>query len=292
MNLVTVNFHVLRECDAKCKFCFATFRDVAHRLTTSDAERLVDALRAAGCEKINFAGGEPTLHRDLGGLIRHAKSLGMTTSIVTNGRFLGSILERHGEALDWVGLSVDSSNETVQRLLGRGDGRHARRAVALAALCRVSDVRVKLNTVVTSMTWQEDMSDLVARIAPERWKVFQVLRVEGENDGDVEDLLITAEQFDSFVERHRHLDPVVEDNAAMTDSYAMIDPSGRFYGNTNGVHRVSEPILRVGVATALESVGFKSDKLEARDGIYDWAPHEGRRRLPVIRASLRRSIDG
>lgn len=202
----------------------------------------------------------------------------MTTSIVTNGRKLDALLDAHADALDWVGLSVDSGREDVQRELGRGDGDHVARAVALADRCRALGVRVKLNTVVTALTWDEDMRALVVRIAPERWKVFQVLRVVGQNDGEVEPLLITREQFEAFLVRHRALRPVAEDNDAMTDSYAMIDPLGRFYGDSGGVHRVSAPILEVGVERALASVGFDPRKLEARDGVYAWAG----RRLRVI----------
>lgn len=271
MKIVSVNFHISRACDAKCRFCFATFRDDRGRLATRDAERVIELVREAGVEKLNFAGGEPTLHPDIGRLVRFAKSLGLTTSIVTNGRKLEQLLDDHAEALDWVGLSVDSGDEVVQAALGRGEGDHVARSIALADRCRALGVRVKLNSVVTASTWREDMRWLVLRIAPERWKVFQVLRVVGQNDGSVEPLLISPELFEAFVERHRELTPIAERNEAMTDSYAMIDPLGRFYGDTGGVHGVSAPILEVGVAAALRSVGFEPAKLEARGGIYTWA---------------------
>lgn len=282
--LASVNFHILRSCDARCDFCFATFRDVRGRLDRHDALRLISALREAGGEKITFAGGEPTLHPDLDAYVRHAKGVGFVTGVVTNGSRLSCLLDRVSDALDWVGLSIDSASEETQAALGRGDGAHVRRTIALADDCRACGVRLKMNTVVTSLTWREDMSDLVRRLAPERWKVFQVLAVEGQNDGSVEPLLVSREHFDAFVDRHRHLAaegfaPIAEDNAAMTDSYAMIDPLGRFYGDTAGKHRVGPPILEVGVHEALEAVGFVPGKLVARGGIYDWRP---RRRLPLI----------
>jgi radical S-adenosyl methionine domain-containing protein 2 len=281
MKIASVNFHILRPCDAACRFCFATFREDRGRLTTSDAERVIELVRRAGAEKINFAGGEPTLHPDLGRLLRFAKSLGLTTSIITNGRKLSALLDGHADALDWVGLSIDSGDEAVQKELGRGEGDLVARCIGLADRCRALGIRLKLNTVVTAATWREDMGWLVRRIAPERWKVFQVLRVVGENDGDVEPLMISSEQYDAFIERHRDLEPVAESNAAMTDSYAMIDPMGRFYGNTVGVHRVSAPILEVGVGAALASVGFVPGRLEARDGIYQWA-RQSKRALRVV----------
>ncbi len=54
---------------------------------------------------------------------------------------------------------------------------------------------MKLNTVVTALNCREDMSAFVLRFQPERWKVFQVLPMAGQNDGDVEPLLIDDDSF-------------------------------------------------------------------------------------------------
>jgi radical S-adenosyl methionine domain-containing protein 2 len=244
-------------------------------LTAGDAVRVLDRLRAAGFEKITFAGGEPTLHAHIGALIDHAKNLGFVTGIVTNGARLDALLDAHGHRLDWVALSIDSADERIQAELGRGNGGHIERAIRHADRCHAAGIRVKMNTVVTALTWEEDMTDLVRRVAPERWKVFQVLRVVGQNDGRVEPLLITHAQFETFVARHAHLaadgfPPVFEANDAMIDSYVMVDPLGRFFGNTGGVHRTSRPILTVGVGAALAEVQFDETKLDARGGRYEW----------------------
>ena len=45
---------------------------------------------------------------------------------------------------------------------------------------------IKLNTVVTSANAHDDMTKIVKKINPTRWKIFQVLKIEGENDGHVE----------------------------------------------------------------------------------------------------------
>ncbi len=267
-----VNFHIFKPCNLRCRFCFATFRDVRGYLPIADAFRLMAMLRDAGCAKLTFAGGEPTLHPHFGELLAEARRLGFVTCVVTNGARLAPVLERQAADLDWVGFSVDSANEQVQARLGRGHGEHVRKTLALAEQAHARGLAVKLNTVVTRLTWQEDQSELVERLRPARWKVFQVLYVEGQNDGSVDDLLVNDRQFRAFVERHlrRGLSPIVEDNAAMTDSYAMIDPLGRFYGDSGGKHRESAPILEVGLEKALAQVGFRPEKLIARGGVYGW----------------------
>ncbi len=280
--LTTVNFHLFKPCNLRCRFCFATFRDVRGRLPTEEAKRLLEALRGAGAEKVNFAGGEPTLHPDLGLLVEHARSLGLVVSIVTNGARLPRLLHHHGGALHIVGLSVDTADEAIQKRLGRGRGDHVGTSLELARMVRDAGLYLKLNTVVTKLSVHEDMSGYVRAFAPDRWKVFQVLAVEGMNDGSVEDLLIDRATFDAWIDRHAELSPIAEDNDAMTDSYAMIDPRGRFYGDTGGKHRVSAPILSVGIPAALAQVGFRIDKLAARGGVYDWTATNGR---PLDRAS-------
>ena len=80
MNISTqipsVNFHLWKPCNMKCRFCFATFQDVGQdalpkgHLPREDCLTVVDALAKAGFDKINFAGREPTLCPWLPDLIR------------------------------------------------------------------------------------------------------------------------------------------------------------------------------------------------------------------------------
>ena len=274
MQLPAINFHLWKPCNYKCKFCFATFRDIEQHLTRRDALRIVEEL-APHCEKITFVGGEPTLCPFLGALIDAAHHRGLTTCVVSNGQLLRPIIERHAETLDWVGLSVDTQDEALSARLGRGDGDHVRRSIELAALARERGIRIKLNTVVTAWNVHEDLSALVRTMRPERWKVFQVLPIEGQNDGSVEPLLISLEQFRAYVERHTHLAaeglaPIAEDNEDMTGSYVMIDPLGRFFDNVDGRLVFSESILDAGVERAFARVRWERARLERRGGLYPW----------------------
>lgn len=272
---IAVNFHLYKPCNYRCRFCFATYRDIQGHLSLEDARRLLQQLREAGTEKLNFAGGEPTLHPHIGVLMAEARRLGFVTALITNGARLDRLLDEHAVDIDWVGLSIDSGDEEIQARLGRGKGGHVARSTAHAVRVHALGLGLKLNTVVTALNWREDMRPLVRRLRPARWKVFQVLAIEGQNDGDVEPLLISAEQFHAFVERHRSLGaegmgPVAEDNEAMTDSYAMIDPLGRFYGNHGGRYVYSRPVLEVGVLGALAEVEFQLQRMVARGGVYSW----------------------
>jgi radical S-adenosyl methionine domain-containing protein 2 len=273
---VAVNFHIWPKCNLACTFCYATFPQARRTLPLADALAVIEKVVHAGARKITFVGGEPTLYPHLAEVVRHASELGLTTCIVSNGARLRSVLDRSAPFVDWVGLSVDSADEAVQKALGRGKGNHVAHSIELAYLIRDLGIRLKLNTVVTALNWQEDMAWFVRRLQPARWKAFQVLRVEDENAGRVEPLLISDAQFRAFADRHAHLARegfplVAENNDDIRGSYVMIDPLGRFFSNEEGRYRISQPILDVGVATALEQSGWRSDKFLARGGLYDWA---------------------
>jgi radical S-adenosyl methionine domain-containing protein 2 len=105
--------------------------------------------------------------------------------------------------------------------------------------------------------------------------VFQVRPIKGQNDGCVEDLLITNAQFKAFVDRHtdresQNVMPIAETNDEMTGSYLMVDTLGRFFNNTEGHCRYSDPIASVGVAAALTQTGWDAEKFIKRGEVYSW----------------------
>ena len=125
-SIPSVNFHLWKPCNMKCRFCFATFQDVgADTLPKGHLPRegclaVVHALASAGFEKINFAGGEPTLCPWLPDLLHRAKALWFTTSIVTNGsRISLEWLNSVAGALDWATLSIDTLDPQKLEELGR-----------------------------------------------------------------------------------------------------------------------------------------------------------------------------
>ncbi|MFQ5977348.1 MAG: viperin family antiviral radical SAM protein [Candidatus Heimdallarchaeota archaeon] len=269
---ISINWHCWPHCNYHCRFCFATFRDVPGILPREEALRVPQLLAEAGCQKLSFVGGEPTLCPYLGDLLYESKQIGLTTMLISNGTGLSNVfLEKNVESLDWIGLSIDSANEATQAALGRGYGHHIRDTVAIWHRLEDLGIPRKLNTVVTALTWQEDMRPLIDGLAPNRWKVFQVLPIEGQNDGRVEGLLITEDQFLRFIEQHQEQFPVYETNEAMQGSYVMLDALGRFFQNTTGRLVYSQSILEIPVIDALNQVGWDSSRFLRRKGLYDWS---------------------
>ncbi len=234
--------------------------------------------------------------------IIRAKLLGMTTSIVSNGTGMSKEwLIRMRPHLDWIGLSIDASDDGIHARMGRGTKRelrstesgHLRRCLGVWEHAKELDYGLKLNTVVTSLNSDDDMSELVSYLSPHRWKIFRVLLIRGENDGRVEPLLVSKNKFSDYVARHRrnlmdqeHIEIVAEDNCDMLGTYAMMDPQGRVYTNMNGRYEYSsQSATEVGFGTAWEEVngGFSTAGFTRRGGLWKWRKDSrGGRRLPVI----------
>lgn len=282
----SVNFHLWEPCNMRCRFCFATFQDVRQtvlprgHLPSAQTLAVVDKLADAGFDKITFAGGEPTLCPWLGELIGRAHERGMTTMLVTNGSRLlvPGRLDQHSCGLDWVVLRIDSADPRIHERLGRslkGVALTAEHYQAVVTELHHRGSRLKVNTVASALNADEDMSDLILSLAPERWKVFQVLPVKGQNDGKVEPLRIERDAFVNFCRRHQQIraagiELVPEDNEDMAGSYAMVDPAGRFFDNTSGSYHYSRPVLAVGVEAAWSDIRFEIERFTERGGRYNW----------------------
>ncbi len=279
---INVSWHLWPKCNLKCSYCYATFEDIQDTLDERRALETLDKLREAGTEKVTFVGGEPTLCPHLPALIHHAKAIGLVTMLVTNGTKLrGPYLDALAPDLDWVSLSIDASEPELMAAMGRGNARFLERCVKCwDGLAKHPHLRLKINTVVTRLNLHDDMRGLIRRLRPERWKVFQVLPVRGQNDGLVEDLLVTKPEFDEWIARHSELDeeglgPVAEDNRALTGTYLMLDALARFFHNRTGEHVYTESLLDVGVWEAVRQVGWDVDGFLERKGLYQWGPPSG-----------------
>ena len=300
---IAINWHLEAYCNYGCSFCYAPLAEqrLKPRLSEEEGTLMIEDLSSSGVEKINFVGGEPMLHPHLEAWIISAKSCGLTTSIVSNGtKMTEEWLTKMRPYLDWLGLSIDASNDEIHFLMGRGlkgeiasgFSRHLERSKNVWRIAQRLGYGLKLNTVVTSVNADNDMSELVKSLRPHRWKIFRVLHIKGENDGRVEPLLIEQEQFERYMLRHRNslkgleeTQVVSEDNEEMLGTYAMIDPQGRAYTNLHGYYHYSkQSAVDIGFSTAWAQVmdGFSQRGFINRGGEWSWGKNGNRIPLPVM----------
>ncbi|KAM0515748.1 hypothetical protein ACHAPE_005827 [Trichoderma viride] len=249
----------------------------------SRAKRGLQLLQQAGMKKINFAGGEPFLYpKFLGELVDYCKEdLHLeSVSIITNGSLVREEwVRQHAKNIDILACSCDSFDEDTNIQIGRGTGNQVEILYRIAEWCRESEIKFKLNTVVTRLNYEEDMNEHIHILNPFRWKVFQVLIVEGENDSektlrDARKFTITDEQFEVFCNKHNHHKSfVAEPNRLMATSYLLVDEYMRFIDKDG--NKLTKSILDVGVEAAMQEIKWDEDAFQERGGVYDWTKEQG-----------------
>lgn len=275
----SINFHITQRCNYKCDFCFAKFGKNARELSKREQSKLIKDLAKKGCEKLNFAGGEPTLISDLPELLKFSKDLGLFTSLISNGTGLTKkFLTDSHKNIDLIGLSIDSSNEEINYQLGRcmtnnnekiKPYSHVNLIKNRVELIKRFNIPLKINTVVTSLNWNEDLSDLIAQLNPMRWKILELtLLSEARFAFTSKFESLKRWQFEKFIQTHKNLNPIIESNDVTYDSYLMISPNGKFFQNSLGEYYYSDRILEIGIRKAFEQIKFSFVNFKTRGADY------------------------
>ena len=180
-------------------------------------------------------------------------------------------------------VSCDSFDQKVNEKIGRrskAKNDHLESLKMVANWCQAYGVLFKLNTVVNRYNFLEDMQEVVRKLDPVRWKVFQCLPIEAENMGEgamrqVEPFLISDSEWQQFLDTHHGVKCLVpESNLAMRNSYLLVDEYMRFLDNTGGKKEPSNSILDVGVEAGMNKAGFDQEMFFKRGGKYQWSKQD------------------
>ncbi|MDR2845059.1 MAG: viperin family antiviral radical SAM protein [Puniceicoccales bacterium] len=280
----TINIHNHSDCQYRCGFCHSAFASAErHKIPQDELHEILRQIAmlpfAIGRppRKVTFAGGEPLLSRTALEDISFARSLGLHTALVTNGILLvPAIIARLAPVLDWLAISMDSTDDATNRLIGRCSGKRVlSMSDYLKRACAVRDagIRLKINTVVNRFNLTESFNDFITEVRPDRWKIFQCLRLVGENDSTFDKYGISSVEFQDFLTRHaasRLLTRIVpETQTDIRGTYAILAPNGCFLDNSTGIARYSQPIVKVGIEAAFAEINFSPERFRLRGGDYD-----------------------
>jgi MoaA/NifB/PqqE/SkfB family radical SAM enzyme len=116
---ISINLDLTSACNFSCPFCVdSKLINAGKSLATEEVKKTINTLHSHGLlSVILIGGGEPTLHKDFGEIVRYIKSKKLQIGIVTNGSRLEKI-EAIAEALkekDWIRISIDAAGEDTFR---------------------------------------------------------------------------------------------------------------------------------------------------------------------------------
>ena len=274
----SANIHLTELCNYNCIFCHSgKGSSSGNGINAKQWEPIIEDLVCnRGINKLNFVGGEPLLFPELEVCIGKAKECGATTSIVTNGSLVDEqFLRDNSGNLDWIGLSIDSVNESNEICLGRHcEGiNHLDNVQRVARLAKSFGLKTKLNVTVTKYCLNDCFAAYIGSMKPDRVKFFQVTKVNSINDRGYAALNVTSEEFDEFRLRNQDivLDngtvPVFETEADQYNTYLMLDSTGKCRINSySGYTYIDyDTFWKNGTDYYLDGV-----KYVQRGGIYSW----------------------
>ncbi len=266
----SANIHIYGRCNYRCDHCFDRCL-THHYLKPEDWAETLVFLKEYGVEKINLAGGEPTMYPFLDQMCYLVKGMGFKLSIVSNGSmFTEEWFSKMEGVVDWIGLSIDSPDEKDEILIGRGchGKNHLDNIVKVSEMAHRHGIRVKLNITVVRRSWMKDFKSLIEKVNPDRIKCFRALTLKGANDDRPDTWSITDEEFADFRRRHEGIENIVfEDNDDMVASYIMFDPLGRWMVDSGYEKRLIdfEVVRREGFGNEVDIKRYYG-----RNAVYDW----------------------
>jgi pyrroloquinoline quinone biosynthesis protein E len=126
---LNVMLGVTNRCLSHCAYCQIPTRSHAE-MTTEQIKELLRQMAAAGTIRVGLWGGEPLIRPDIGEIVTHARSLGMYTTMDSNGYLVPRRIEALRD-LDHLVLGFDGPEEAHDA--NREPGSHAKVMAAMEA---------------------------------------------------------------------------------------------------------------------------------------------------------------
>ena len=265
----TINIHFLDACNYVCHHCFV--KKESNQLNFEQITVIVDKIYDYFIEediqdgRINLAGGEPLLSKDIDKIIEYIFNKGIKVSIITNGFYLTKkFIDRHVNQLCCIGISVDSLKLSTNQRIGRcqKDGKSigVKQLIDICKYVKHSGIKLKINTCVSKLNYQEDFRSFLEQVRPDRYKVLQMLC----DDYDIVNVSnrINDSQMNEFVELHKEFISVKETAKELKKSYLIVDSQGNLTYNNS--HNLTYSIFDNKVSNILEQLKLNEQDFERR----------------------------
>ncbi len=254
MKEITINLHFTDLCNFSCKHCFV--RKQGHELSFEEVCLIVDkiakqALKNGLTVRINLAGGEPLISRNIQSIIDYIFAKGMEVSIITNGYYLTKeFIEQNKNKISMIGISIDSLHHKTNYLIGRSVNVKTITEEEMIEKCghiKKNGIKLKVNTCITSLNKNEDLSEFFKKVQPDRLKILRVLSEKKD-----EPFLITDQDWVNTQDKYKDLNAIFEDNDFMKENYIIIDSFGNL--TKNNLHLSNNSILKNSIETCFDNL--------------------------------------
>lgn len=152
---VMLYLHLTNRCNMRCTYCYnLTYRSTAveggvPELSSAEMRHILDQAASLGVKQVIFTGGEPLMGRNAFSLAQHARSLGLSTALLTNGTLItDKNAVKATDLFNTVIVSLDSWIKEEHEAQ-RGHYTFDRTVNGIKALVRAGHPRIIIRPVIT-----------------------------------------------------------------------------------------------------------------------------------------------
>ena len=144
-----VYLYLTNNCNQKCRHCYMFAGEFMIKETPyANWIEVLTELKAAGCTGVTFTGGEITVYKGFDKVIRHAHSIGLLVSVLTNGvLWTDDLIQKLHPYIDEVQVSLDGYDKDSYYAVRQYNGFEK----ALYCVKRFNDYKTKVSIAVTPL---------------------------------------------------------------------------------------------------------------------------------------------
>lgn len=253
MNYDCINLHFIDACNYSCKHCFVNKenRELSLDKIKNIIDKVSDYFASRGIQgRINLAGGEPLLSKNIDQIIDYIYSKSIRVSIITNGSLLTEdFIKNNCSKIESIGISVDSLIDSTNMAIGRNFRGKTLSKDELINKCKwikENGIKLKINTCVSGLNVNEDFNGFLDLVKPDRYKILQMLIYD-------DNLMVNKakrEELKEFVKKHKRENTVFESADELNKSYVIIDSSGCL--STNNLHQSKFSVFENDIADIID----------------------------------------
>ena len=259
MKELTFNLHFTDFCNFACKHCF--IKKNGKELSLENIKLIVDKLavyqkKQGNQIRINLAGGEPLISKNIQAIIDYIHSKNIKVSIITNGYYIThDFITNNKDKLSMIGISVDSLNHDTNIKIGRsckGETLSKDKLIDICNFIKENGIKLKINTCVTTNNIDENIIELIKAIKPDRVKVLRAFCDSNNSNFNISDT-----QWKNTCMKYKDYNVIFEDNDFMKTGYIIIDSEGNL--SRDNLHLKSNSLIKDSVENCLANISQRED---------------------------------
>ena len=154
-----LNIYLTNACNLRCDHCFMrSGKPLENELPKSEWLRILTEFHLQGGQSVTLSGGEPLMNHDFDDIIKHASTLGLETTVLSNGiLWTEERINQLAPYISQIQISIDGFDEASNAKV-RGKG-HFDRIVRNVILFANAGIRTSVATTFTFQNLQHDAAE-------------------------------------------------------------------------------------------------------------------------------------